>query len=66
MRGSDGERFGARVPLGRHFPLSRDIRGFFHPMHTRVGVVWMVGISQHPAFATGAAVVAGAGQSIGQ
>jgi hypothetical protein len=34
MHGSDGRRFGARVPLGRHFPLSRDIRGFFHPMPT--------------------------------
>ena len=29
MRGSDGKRFDARVPLRRHFPLSRDIRGFF-------------------------------------
>ena len=34
MRGSDGKRFDARVPLGRHFPLSRDIRGFFDPTAT--------------------------------
>ena len=34
MRGSDGKRFDARVPLGRHFPLSRVIRGFFDAMAT--------------------------------
>jgi hypothetical protein len=44
MRGIDGKRFGARLPLGRHFPLSRDIRGFFHTMPTRVGMVSMVSV----------------------
>ena len=34
MRGSDGKRFDARVPLGRHFPLSSryKLKSFFHPM----------------------------------
>src|ERR1035438_867780 len=34
MRGSDGKRFDARVPLGRHFSLFSRYIGFFHPIHT--------------------------------